>query len=114
MRTRRFKNMTRRRLSRRSALVVLVTISSLTGLGITLASGATAVPAPTITSAPANPTNQTSAKFEYTDSQSGVTFQCKLDGSEYAACPATGVTYTGLANGSHTFKVQAVSGTKTS
>src|SRR5438105_11731959 len=114
MRTTRFTKTMRNRASRRSALVVLVALSSMTALGITLASGATAVPAPTITSSPPNPTNQTSAKFTYTDSQAGVTFKCKLDGGEWATCPATGITYSGLASGDHTFKVEAVSGTKTS
>jgi hypothetical protein len=107
----------RRRLTWRSALVVLATASTLTAVGIALAAGP-AVTAPTITSQPANPTNQTSASFKYTDSQAGVTFQCQLDGAGYTACgtgPSSAITYTGpLANGSHTFKVQAVSSTKTS
>ncbi|HEY4896297.1 MAG TPA: hypothetical protein VII01_09420, partial [Solirubrobacteraceae bacterium] len=104
----------RRRLTWRSALLVLAVVSALTAVGIALAAGP-AVTAPTITSQPANPTNQTSASFKYTDSQAGVTFQCQLDGAGYKACPSSGITYAGpLADGSHTFKVQAVSGTKTS
>jgi hypothetical protein len=71
--------------------------------------------APTITSKPANPTNRTSAHFTYTAAQAGATFQCQLDGSGYAVCPASGITYAGpLAQGSHAFKVQAISGGKTS
>ena len=38
-------------------------------------------PAPTITARPADPTNQTSAHFTYADAQSGVSFQCQLDGA---------------------------------
>jgi len=106
----------RRRLTWRSALLVLAVVSALTAVGIALAAGP-AVTAPTITSQPANPTNQTSASFKYTDSP-GVTFQCQLDGGGYTACgtgPSSEITYVGpLANGSHTFKVQAVSSTKTS
>jgi len=103
----------RRRLTWRSILLVLAVVSALTVVGIALA--APAVTAPTITSQPANPTNQTSASFKYTDSQVGVTFQCQLDGAGYKACPSSGITYAGpLADGSHAFKVQAVSGTKTS
>ncbi|MHB8234065.1 MAG: hypothetical protein ACYDHT_05360 [Solirubrobacteraceae bacterium] len=72
-------------------------------------------PAPAITARPADPTNQTSAHFAYTDGQSGVAFQCQLDGSSFSSCPAGGVTYPGaLSQGSHTFKVRALAGTKTS
>jgi hypothetical protein len=111
----RFTKTTRRRLSQRTTLVVLAVVSAFVALGITLAAGATSAPAPTITSKPANPTNQTSASFTYTDSQAGVTFQCQLDGAGYSACPSSGIKYPGpLANGSHTFSVQALSGKKTS
>lgn len=107
----------RGRLTWRSALLVLAVVSALTAVGIALAAGP-AVTVPTITSQPANPTNLTSASFKYTDQQAGVTFQCQLDGGGYTACgtgPSSEITYGGpLANGSHSFKVQAVSGTKTS
>jgi hypothetical protein len=86
----------------------------LVAAGIALAATAAST-APTITSKPANPTNQTSAHFTYTAAQAGATFQCQLDGSGYAACPSSGITYAGpLAQGSHAFKVQAISGGKTS
>ncbi len=72
-------------------------------------------PSPAITTRPADPTNQVFAHFTYTDGQSGVGFQCQLDGSSFATCPAGGVTYPGaLSQGSHTFKVRAIAGTKTS
>ena len=64
-------------------------------------------PSPVIVSSPANPTNQTSAIFTYSDSQRGVTFQCSLDGQAYSPCAASGVTYT-VSDGSHTFAVEAV------
>jgi hypothetical protein len=89
-------------------------LAVLTAVGIALAA-APVVTAPTITSQPANPSNQTSASFKYTDSQTGVSFRCALDAAEFSACAASGITYPGpLAEGSHTFKVQAVAGTKTS
>ncbi len=66
----------------------------------------TAPPTPTITSMPANPTNQTSASFSFTDSQTGVTFLCQRDGSAFTACSSP-ATYTGLSQGSHTFSVEA-------
>jgi hypothetical protein len=96
----------------RSALIALVALSALTA-GIALAAS-NSIPAPTITSYPANPTNQTSAHFAYTDSQAGVTFECERDGASYTACPSGGITYSGLAEGAHTFKVQAVSAKKAS
>ena len=70
-------------------------------------------PAPTIQSGPANPTNQTSAHFLFTDSQSGVTLWCSLDSPTFTLCSSP-QDYTGLAAGDHSFKVQARSGTQTS
>jgi hypothetical protein len=109
------KKMTRRSLRRRSTLVLLAATSGLAAAGITLAVAATTVPAPTITSAPASPTTQTSAHFTYTDSQAGVTYKCQIDNGAASACAATGITYPGpLAQETHTFKVQAIAGTKAS
>jgi large repetitive protein len=74
---------------------------------VTVALAGPTVPAPTITAAPADPTNQTSATFEFSDSQAGVTFQCSLDGAPWAACTSP-TTYAGpLKAGGHTFKVKA-------
>ena len=64
-------------------------------------------PAPAIVSSPANPTNLASAYFTYSDSESGVTFQCSLDGQAFSPCASSGVNYT-VADGSHTFAVKAV------
>ena len=63
-------------------------------------------PTPIITSAPANPTNQTSASFSFTDTQAGVSFLCQLDGSAFSACTSPSA-YSGLIQGSHTFSVKA-------
>jgi len=67
----------------------------------------TAPPAPTITQKPTNPTTATTATFQFTDSESGVTFQCKLDGGAYSPCTSP-KTYTGLSVATHTFSVVAV------
>jgi large repetitive protein len=66
----------------------------------------TAPPTPVITSTPANPTSQSSASFSFTDTQTGVSFLCQLDGVGFSACfsPAT---YSGLGQGNHTFSVKA-------
>jgi hypothetical protein len=61
---------------------------------------------PTIISTPDDPTTQTSATFAFTDTDAGVTFLCSLDTGSYAAC-ASGVTYSSLSTGTHTFYVEA-------
>jgi hypothetical protein len=59
-----------------------------------------------ITSTPANPTNQTSASFSFTDTEAGVSFQCQLDGSAFSICSSP-KAYSALRQGSHTFSVRA-------
>jgi hypothetical protein len=66
----------------------------------------TTAPNTTITAAPANPTTSTSASFSFTSTESGSTFQCKLDAAAYAACTSA-KGYTGSSIGSHTFSVRA-------
>ena len=68
--------------------------------------GTTLPPTPSITSTPTNPTNQTSASFSFTDTQTGVSFLCQLDGSAFSACSSP-KTYSALSQGDHTFSVQA-------
>jgi hypothetical protein len=71
-------------------------------------------PTPAITARPADPTSQGSAHFSYTDAQSGVSYQCQLDGGSFNSCPASGMGYGPLTERSHTFKVRALAGAKTS
>jgi hypothetical protein len=66
-------------------------------------------PTTTIDTKPANPTKETEATFTYHSTPAGATFECKLDTQAFASCPATGITYTGLSETSHTFKVQGTS-----
>jgi len=107
----------RLRLGRRSrfvasacGLVVVITAGWL----VAVALAAPKPPAPTITSSPANPTTSSSASFTYSDAQAGVTFKCARDGATFAACPSSGISYSGLPQGNHTFQVVAVSGSQTS
>lgn len=78
--------------------------------GLALAAPAPATP--TITSGPPSPTTATSGTFTFTG-EAGATFQCRLDAAAYAACSSP-KTYTALSNASHTFRVRAVKGGKTS
>jgi len=64
-------------------------------------------PAPTISSAPADPTNSSSASFGFVDGDATATFRCRLDGAAYSVC-ASPMSYTGLSEGLHTFTVKAV------
>jgi hypothetical protein len=103
----------RRLMARRTAragLVALVVGALTGGYFAVSAIAAPAIPAPAITSSPANPTSSTTASFTYTDSQPGVIFECQIDGDGFITCPRAGMVYYGLAAGSHTFAVDAVSG----
>jgi len=64
-------------------------------------------PAPAIGSEPGLSTIATSATFTFSDTLSGVTFQCSLDSVSYAACSSP-AAYSSLALGTHTFAVEAV------
>ena len=66
----------------------------------------TTAPDTSITSAPADPSTSTSASFAFTATESGSTFECKLDAGAYAACTSP-KAYSALTTGSHTFSVRA-------
>ena len=62
--------------------------------------------APVINSGPPNPTDSTAATFTFSDTETGVSFRCSLDGAAYAAC-SSGVAYTSLSSTAHVFAVKA-------
>lgn len=63
-------------------------------------------PAVNLTGVPATPTMVTDASFVFT-TEAGATLRCFLDGSEIANCISP-KDYVGLAEGDHTFSVEAV------
>ena len=66
----------------------------------------TALPQTTIDSGPPATTTSTSASFEFSASETGVTFACSLDGAAFATCTSPS-PYSGLSLGTHEFRVQA-------
>lgn len=69
-----------------------------------------APPAPAITQQPPAITNETSARFAYTDAEAGVSYECKVNGIDYQAC-TNPVSWWGLSgdgpNSLITFSVRA-------
>jgi hypothetical protein len=72
----------------------------------TISSDTTAPLAPTITSGPPALTNVTNATFGFTHTEPGVSFLCRVDSVAYAACTSP-KSYSGVAQGAHTFQVKA-------
>jgi len=66
----------------------------------------TTAPQTTIVSEPALSTTATSGTFTFASSESGSSFECKLDSGSWAACTSP-KRYTGLAVGAHQFSVRA-------
>ncbi len=66
-----------------------------------------------IESGPSGKTNEDSATFTYAAEPevAGTTFECKLDQTEFESCPASGVTFSDVAAGAHTFQVRSVTAT---
>ncbi|HEV7400152.1 MAG TPA: hypothetical protein VGN84_07750, partial [Solirubrobacterales bacterium] len=66
----------------------------------------TTAPDTTIGSGPSGTTTATSASVAFGSSESGSTFQCKLDSGSWSTCVSP-AAYSALAVGSHTFSVKA-------
>jgi hypothetical protein len=67
----------------------------------------TSPPSTQLISGPSGTSDSGTATFEFTSSESGATFECRLDGAAESACSSP-VSYSGLANGPHVFDVRAV------
>jgi hypothetical protein len=66
----------------------------------------TTPPDTSITAGPSDPTTSTSATFSFAATETGSTYECKLDSGSFTACSAP-KSYTGLSAGQHTFSVRA-------
>src|SRR3954469_5799228 len=71
----------------------------------------TVAPDTAISASPSNPSSSSAASFSFTASDAapssgGLAFECSLDGAAFAACTSP-KSYSGLAEGSHSFRVRA-------
>jgi hypothetical protein len=65
-----------------------------------------AAPTTTIDAMPTDPSNDTTPTFSFSSSETGSTFECRVDGAGWAAC-SNPETLGALGAGSHTFDVRA-------
>ncbi len=66
----------------------------------------TAPPVPSIDSGPTGTVASAGATFTFSDTEAGVSFECRLDAGAFAACTSPR-TLTGLSEGAHSFEVVA-------
>lgn len=66
----------------------------------------TTPPDTTLTLTPLNPNLKLSATFNFTSTETGATFECRLDGGIWASCVSP-LLYSTIANGNHVVEVKA-------
>ncbi len=69
--------------------------------------GGGGAPETTITKAPDKKTSKTKAKFKFSSSENGSTFECSIDKGEFESCSSP-TSYKRLSPGKHKFSVRAI------
>ena len=89
------------------------TVISTDGNGVTAQAtvSVTTPPVASIDTKPALTTSSATGTFTFS-ADKPATFECSLDGGDYESC-ASGKSYSGLADGSHTFSVRGINGAGT-
>src|SRR5207248_63986 len=64
-------------------------------------------PNTTIDTHPGDPSNNTTPNFSFSSSESGSTFECRIDGGSWTSCSSPHSISPALSEGSHTFDVRA-------
>ena len=64
-------------------------------------------PNTTIDSSPSDPSGNTTPSFSFSSSESGSTFECRVDGGSWSSCTSPDTISPALSGGSHTFDVRA-------
>jgi hypothetical protein len=67
----------------------------------------TTPPDTTITAGPSGPTSDATPTFSFSSSESGSSFECRIDSATFAPCSSP-YTTTALSDGSHSFEVRAI------
>src|SRR5206468_2479482 len=64
-------------------------------------------PDTTIDTSPADPSNDTTPSFTFSSSESGSTYERRIDGGSWSSCTSPNTISPALAAGSHTFEARA-------
>src|SRR5439155_17095340 len=64
-------------------------------------------PNTTIDSSPSSPSNNTTPTFTFSSSESGSTYECRIDSGSWSTCSSPDTLSPALSEGSHTFQVRA-------
>lgn len=89
-----------------SAARALALAAALTGAMMLTTTAGAIPPAVSVTGGPSGAVASSSATFEFSVDDDAAAVECSLDGSGFSGC-GSGVSYSALADGSHTFTVRA-------
>lgn len=64
-------------------------------------------PETSIGTRPSDPSGSSTAAFTYSSTEPDSSFECRMDEGAFTSCTSSGIAYTDLDNGQHTFQVRA-------